>query len=335
MNALNAARNNDGVIGVIVPIIVGVIIIGAAAIVFLTATKPRNVDTPTPTSTVKELIVDEVSPTPATDPEPTTPDVTNEADTPTPVPTTPPPTITPVPSVIEGPTSTPPSSTNTPVPTKTPTPTLTPTPTIDPTTPPVLKNLMINFAPYSSKTGLAGAFKFVASEDMVFLPFGVTVSGPSGPKVLGTFEYRTTPNATVLVAADGYVQSIKLNPTDPDYEILITPNADSYWQVWYDHVKNVAVKVGDYVTAGTTLGTAGVWSNTLSRTELMVRYSNWKTNETYTVCPFNIFDPSLKSTYTAKVTRHMSDWESFKGDTSIYNESSQIAPGCILSTFDE
>ena len=207
---------------------------------------------------------------------------------------------------------------------------ITPPATISP---PVLKNLVVDFGQYNPATGRAGAFLFDADQDKVFLEFGAQVNGPDGPKTLPTFEYRTVDGASVHAAADGYVTAVMNQPETGDYEILVSPNKDSRdWFVGYDHVKGVTLQVGDQVTAGQYLGTVGSWGSGLGRTELQVGKSG--SNSVTNYCPFSLFSPSLLNTYKQQVMDLMADWESFKGNTNIYNDSGPY-PGCSSETLSE
>ncbi len=77
------------------------------------------------------------------------------------------------------------------------------------TTPnPVLKNLLVDFAPYDASTGMAGAFNFEQSvnDDKVFLEFGAEVeNGDGDTKILPTFEYRVDDEAQVSKKDPVYV----------------------------------------------------------------------------------------------------------------------------------
>lgn len=197
---------------------------------------------------------------------------------------------------------------------------------------PVLKNLMVNFAPYSATTGKAGDFIFDLAQDKVFLEYGAVVEGPGGPKTLPTFEYRTDVNAQVFAAADGYVQMVSFQSDTGDYEIHTTPTETSQYTVSYDHVKNVTVSEGDTVVAGQVLGKVGTWDETMGRTELMIFGPFGEGGAAITFCPFTFFDPTLLATYKAKVQQLMNDWEAFKGDDTIYDGANAYTTGCRAET---
>lgn len=195
------------------------------------------------------------------------------------------------------------------------------------TTPdPVLKNLIIDIEPYNSGTGMAGGFNFTDSynEEKVFLEFGAEVDdGAGGTKILPTFEYRTDPDAQVYSPVKGEITMLDFQDDTQDYELSIGQSSFDTVGVWIDHVKNIQVAEGDSVKAGDLLGTAGNWSATVGRVELML------TNTVGYPCPFNYFDEDLKTEYENKITQLMNDWETFKYDDTIYDEDSMTyAAGC-------
>lgn len=193
---------------------------------------------------------------------------------------------------------------------------------------PVIKNLMIDFDSYNASTGKAGAFMFDASQDKVFLEYGAVVQGPDGKKTLPTFEYRTDPNAKAYAVANGVVMDVRYQTETGDYEIMTQPTKNSNYMVIYDHIKNVTLKKDDEITAGQPLGTVGSWNGNLGRTELMIV----SISDKMSYCPFKFFDGSLLNTYKQKVSDLMLDWETFKGDSTIYNEAADIWPGCPKET---
>ncbi len=199
---------------------------------------------------------------------------------------------------------------------------------------PVLKNLSVDFGPYDPVTKRAGVFLFKSAEDMIFLNIGARVKGPDGWKIIPEFEYRTDPEAKVYAAAAGVVTRVELQSGSNDYEIEIKPNIKSTYSVINDHIKNVTLKVGDEIEAGQLLGTAGTWGNGLGRTELMVN-KNLSMGISEHHCPFEFFDQVLLEEYKQNVSTLMKDWESFKGNTTLYDEAKDIWPGCAYEKLIE
>lgn len=199
---------------------------------------------------------------------------------------------------------------------------------LDPGPPPVLKNLLVNFDAWDPITDSAGDFKFLASEEKVFLEFGAVVMTPDGPKTLPTFEYRLPPDTTVVSPIDGTVESIRFQADTEDYEIHLMSSPTSPFLVVVDHVTELLVSEGDAVAAGQSLGKVGPFSLTLGRTELIV--VNFI--EEFAYCPFELFDPDLVLEFQQKVADLMDDWESFKGDAAIYDQAAMVAPGCLVPT---
>jgi hypothetical protein len=195
-----------------------------------------------------------------------------------------------------------------------------------PDQPPEIKNLLIDFGRYDSAAGRAGAFPFDPSKVKVFYEFNAEVPTPEGPKFLPTFEYHLVPDANVYAPADGYVTMFRYQAETGDYEIGITrsPNLTlpGTGMVTVDHIKDITVSQGDYVTAGQLLGKPGPWIVGMSRTELMV----YRNDTAY--CPFLYMSDSLKAGLRQKLRDLMADWESYKGDTTLYDEASMPEPGC-------
>ncbi len=198
-------------------------------------------------------------------------------------------------------------------------------------TPPVFVNLMVNFAPYNPGTGKAGDFIFDAVLDKVFGDFGQTVSSPEGPKILPTYDFMVTLDTPVYAPTGGEVVMLTYQASTNDYEILIRPVYNSVWLINYDHLRNLnpAIAEGAQITAGQYLGTPGPWfSNGI--VELMITRDIGEGSIAY--CPYDFLSSSLKATYTSKINTIMSEWETFKGDSSIYDEGVMVKPGCLMNT---
>ena len=202
---------------------------------------------------------------------------------------------------------------------------------LNPGPPPVIKNLVVNFDDWNMITNRAGDFIFLAPEDKVFLEFGLVVVGPEGPKTLPEFEFRVVPDTVAVSPIDGAVESIFFQPETNDYEIHLVSSPTSPFLVGVDHVTDLLVAKGDAVTAGQPLGKVGPFSAALGRTELQVL--NFIEEKNY--CPWELFDPALAAAFKQKVIELMADWETFKGDASIYDEAAMVAPGCLSSTLPE
>lgn len=198
-------------------------------------------------------------------------------------------------------------------------------------TPPVLVNTMVNFAPYDSETGKAGDFIFDVALDKVFGDFGWEVSGPGGPKILPTWDFLVTLDTPVYAPTGGEVVMFTYQASTNDYEILLRPVFNSVWLINYDHLRNVPAGIveGAQITAGQYIGTPGPWfSNGI--VELMITRDLGAGAVGY--CPYDFMTPSLKTTFTSNVNTIMSEWETFKSDTGIYNEAGHIKPGCLYNT---
>lgn len=149
------------------------------------------------------------------------------------------------------------------------------------------------------------------------------------PTTLPTFEYKVDPDTQVVSPIDGVVSQVDYQEDTDDYSIILLPESGSDWMVNIDHVTNVAITVGETVTAGQALGIPGTWNDTYGRVELMVVQG-----ATY-YCPFDVFDASLKAEYEDKVTQLMNDWEAFKDDETIYDQAAMVSPGCNSSTLTD
>jgi hypothetical protein len=191
---------------------------------------------------------------------------------------------------------------------------------------PEVMNLLVDFGRYDSAAGKAGPFPFDPSKEKMFYEFNAEVAGPGGSKFLPTFEYHISPDAMVRAPSTGYVTMFRYQAETGDYEIGITrsPHLTSpkTGMVTVDHLTNLTVSKGDFVTAGQLLGNPGPWIEGVGKTELMV-YEN---NLAY--CPFSYMPDSLKAGYRQKILFLMADWEAYKKDTALYNQASMPEPGC-------
>jgi hypothetical protein len=93
------------------------------------------------------------------------------------------------------------------------------------------------------------------------------------------------------------------------------------------------------VTAGDLLGYVGNYSDgeggsIFGRTEITIgkymgSYSGGGGNRDFNnYCPMNYLHESVKSTLEASVTQLMASYESWKGDSTLFDEADMVAPGC-------
>jgi len=199
-------------------------------------------------------------------------------------------------------------------------------------TPPVLSNMMVNFADYNPVAGTAGDFLFDAQMEKAFGEFGRTVSSPSGPKSLPQFDFFVTQSTSIVAPVGGEVVLFTYQPSTTDYSIHIRPTYNSAWLINYDHIRNVpgTIVEGATITAGQYIGTPGSWFYS-GFFELMVTYDKGDGNG-LGYCPYNYLSSGIKATYSTKINNLMSQWETFKGDSGIYDEGAMVAPGCLTNT---
>ncbi len=189
---------------------------------------------------------------------------------------------------------------------------------------------MVDFAPYDSQTGYAGAFLFRPNYEKVFLEFGKGVlTGHQGePKDNAAFEYLVDKDADVVSPVNATVTRVDYQSGSQDYEIhLVSADINDVW-LSIDHIKNPAVAVDEQVAAGEPLGNPGTWDSFVGRVEVQIIL----TREGKSVCPFLFFDPAIKAGYESKVNQLIDDWEAYNGNPEIYSDEDFPFTGCRNAT---
>ncbi len=194
---------------------------------------------------------------------------------------------------------------------------------------PVIKNLGVVIDRYDADTGLAGNLVLNPIDRRPFIEFGYTESGRTFP----AFEYYVTTYTVVTCVADAIVTHVNYQASPGDYEIHTQFNADTSWIVEYDHILNPQVTEGQTIRAGDPIGLAGVGpSAQVGRTEIMIFLGGVRP---LSYCPLMIFDPTQIETAKQQISDLMSDYETLKGDPSLYNESTMLVPGCHSVNFSD
>ena len=235
--------------------------------------------------------------------------------------------------------------------------------------PPLLMNLLIeNWGPYDSSTGISGDFEFRSDlEAIFFYEYGrLNAIGTPDEYENPTFEYQVPRDTFVYIPIDGVVSRIRWQPTSgykqDDWEIFIKPSMESDWMIIIDHVvsidcdrsstkvcdlpltiNGVEITTGTEVKAGDLFGYVGnrednSGGNVFGRTEITIGKYIEDGNQvvgTISYCPMNYLDPSVKQSLESAVNNIMSSYETWLGDSSFYDESNMVAPGCIYSQISE
>ncbi len=234
--------------------------------------------------------------------------------------------------------------------------------------PPLLKNLLItNWGPYDSSTGISGDFEFKSELQLVFFDeFGrVHSAGTPGAYDNPTFEYKVPRDTLIYIPIDGIIDFFQWQPTtsykQDDWELMIKPSRSSDWAVVIDHVVSLScdrssrevcdnpltingaeIYSGMQISAGDLLGYVGNYEDgeggsVFGRTEISIgKYVRVGNQQDFNnMCPTNYLDPSVKTSLQASVNQIMASYESWLGDSSFYDESSMVAPGCWYSEIYE
>ncbi|MDZ7797720.1 MAG: hypothetical protein U5N56_12070 [Candidatus Marinimicrobia bacterium] len=195
-----------------------------------------------------------------------------------------------------------------------------------------IHNLGVEFAPYDSSTGRAGAFVFSNRIEKPILEFGQNTIGKSGrisAKDNPAFEYHLHPDAEIFAVADGVVDRFLFLDETGDH-MLRTRWPGSNLEIIYDHVTNPQFELGDTIMRGDFIGNPGCWDpGYVGRTEIQISTGNDDEDNFLSHCPFDVFDPDSLEVYTARVSRLIEEWENFKEDTTIYDEENFVYPCCV------
>jgi hypothetical protein len=189
----------------------------------------------------------------------------------------------------------------------------------------VIENLGVRFGPYDPVTNNAGDFYFTKDFIKVFGEFGSQTRDPDwNIKELPHFTYIIQNDAIIVSISEGEVVRIYYQEDSDDYDFSIRSLNDPAYDIVYDHLVNLQIRLGDIVLPGDTLGNPSPLVSGLGIVEIMI--NNLETGRSY--CPFCCFKEETQDIYIQKIEQLMSDWETFKDDTSIYDEKNHVIPGC-------
>src|SRR3989344_258827 len=202
-----------------------------------------------------------------------------------------------------------------------------------------IKHLGVNLDYYDSKTNKAGDFvftkaKFTSGIQLLFTDFGYVIKGENS----STGQDKANPQPTFILPlgtkvhslVDGEVQDVpKLYSND--YSVMVqAEGSELIFET--EHVINVKVKKGDKVKAGQVVAEVSDYSahgyDGLGLVEIGMLKGG---NPPYHICPFDYLDSSIKDETVKKINALKKSWEEYRGDTTLYDESKEITPGCLTS----
>ncbi|GEM_PF-1025146 len=197
---------------------------------------------------------------------------------------------------------------------------------VDPPVTGFIYNLGVSFAPWNRSSNRAGDFLFSAAERKVFREFGDSLRTSTGR--LPCFEYRLPKEVSIRAIANGVVERAGPHPGGTDAELAMVCTDDPQWEIIYSHLTNVRFAAGDTVRAGDVLGNPGAWNASLGRVAILLK--KFTTGLAY--CPISHLRSDLATGMCSNIAQHMRDWESFKGDATLYDEKNQTASGCRVES---
>lgn len=203
-------------------------------------------------------------------------------------------------------------------------------------TPPLtIKSLPLALAPYDAATGKAGDIAFTKeklSTGLIFMDYGYVISGEisaNGEKSNPQPTFLAPLGTQVRSIVDGVVVAIP-ELYSGDFSIQVADSTTSSWIYETEHVLNPTVAVGERVTAGQAIAEVSNHDSQhnggLGLVEMGILQAG---NPPQHVCPFTYLDSSIAGSTNQALTQLYSDWESYRGDTSLYNESALTTPGCL------
>lgn len=198
-----------------------------------------------------------------------------------------------------------------------------------------IKNLGINLAAYDPATNMAGDIKFTKANfaggmQMIFFEYGYEVPANSaGPAKRNPQPTFIVPLGTkVMSLVDGEVVDVpKLYSNDFSVHVQ-APGSDLIFET--EHVINVQVKKGDKVKAGQVIAEVSDYDarnyDGLGLLEIGILSPG---NPPKHVCTFDYLDNSIKDETLKQISALQKSWEEYRGDSTIYDESKVVIPGCL------
>lgn len=187
-----------------------------------------------------------------------------------------------------------------------------------------INSLGVAFGAYNSATGRAGEFAFNFRFDKIFIEFGDSQPVDKALPYSTQFQFYLAPQAEIHAVNTAIVQRVEYKAQAEAYEIQVLPTENSNYYITYDYVGGATLKVGDLIQSGQVIGHAnGVVNNATWAPEVVVALQS----SNVAVTPWTFFDPAAVEASRAGLRNLLADWEAFKGNRSIYDESAWFDVG--------
>lgn len=196
-----------------------------------------------------------------------------------------------------------------------------------------IKHLGVDLGAYDPATNKAGDFVFTKEKlefNRLFFDYGFEVpansAGPAKKNPQPTFILPLGTKVHSLV--DGEVFDVpKLYSND--YSVMVQgEGSELIFET--EHVINVKVRKGDKVKAGDVIAEVSDYDAKNYAGMGLVEIGVLKGgNPPSHLCPFDYLDDSIKGDTFKKITALQKSWEQYRGDSSIYDESKVVIPGCL------
>lgn len=196
-----------------------------------------------------------------------------------------------------------------------------------------IKHIGVNLDAYDPATNKAGDFVFTKDKlqfDRIFFEYGFEVpansAGPAKKNPQPTFILPLGTKVHALV--DGTVFDVpKLYSND--YSVMVQgEGSELIFET--EHVINIKVKKGDKVKAGDVVAEVSDYDAKNYAGFGLVEIGVLKGgNPPSHLCTFDYLDDSIKDKTLKNITALQKSWEEYRGDTTIYDESKVVIPGCL------
>lgn len=200
-----------------------------------------------------------------------------------------------------------------------------------------LKSVGILLDSYSPASNKAGDLQFTQAPlltGLIFTDYGYEV--PASLSDTGTAKRNPQPTFLVPLGTpvrslvDGEVVKVE-KLYSGDYAIHVAANSKSRWVYELEHVSKPRVTKGDEVTAGQILAEVSSFDSQKNGGLGMFEIGILHTAENGApehVCPFNYLDPSIEQNIFSKLNSLYREWETYRGDTTLYDQDAHAVPGC-------